>query len=56
MKKPTTRKERIEFIIQKKGRHVADIFILMTDKEVKSFFDAIYTTIKNAPDVTDQCH
>lgn len=53
MRKPNTRRERINFICQKKGKRIFDIFTLMTDKEVKQYFDAIYPLIKNKPDATD---
>lgn len=52
MKKPLNRRERIEFICQKKGKHISDIFTLMTDHEVKVYFDYIYPVIKEKPDVT----
>lgn len=54
MKKPNNRRDRINFIIQKKGRRVSDIFALMTDREVKLYFDAIWSRIKDAPDATAQ--
>ena len=50
MKKPSNRRDRINFILQKKGRRISDIFTLMTDKEVKQYFDAIWPRIKDAPD------
>ena len=53
MKKPTNRRDRIKFICQKKGNRISDIFTLMTDKEVKQFFDAIYPRIKDMPDATE---
>lgn len=52
MKKPSNRHERIEFICQKKGQRISDIFTLMTDREVKKYFDAIYLRIKDKPDAT----
>lgn len=52
MKKPSNRRERINFIIRKKGKRTADIFTLMTDREVKMFFDAIWPRIKDASDAT----
>lgn len=50
MKKPKSRKERIDFIIQKKGCHMLELFARMTDREVKQFFDFIYPSIKDVPD------
>lgn len=52
MKKPNTRRDRINFIIQKKGKRMSDIFSIMTDREVKQYFDAIYPIIKDKPDAT----
>lgn len=52
MKKPKSRKERINFIIQKKGKHTLELFASMTDREVKQFFDLIYPSIKDVPDAT----
>lgn len=53
MKKPANRRERIEFICRKKGNRASDIFTLMTDREVKTYFEYIYPAIKNKPDVTN---
>lgn len=60
MKKPRTRKERIEFIARKKGKRGAEFFIYMTDREVKNYFDLIYPAIKDILDAhpdddTAQC-
>lgn len=52
MKKPNTRKDRINFICQKKGKRILNIFVFMTDKEVKQYFDAVYPLIKDKPDAT----
>lgn len=52
MKKPQNRKERIEYICRKKGQRIADIFIYMTDREVKQYFEAIYPKIKDKEDAT----
>lgn len=54
MKKPSNRKERIDFIIRKKGKRISDIFIKMTDREVKNFFDKNYPIIKNKEDSTNK--
>lgn len=53
MRKPSNRRKRIEYICQKKGRRISDIFTLMTDKEVKSYFDAVYPSLKNKPDINE---
>ncbi|WP_313077025.1 hypothetical protein [Lacrimispora sp.] len=53
MKKPTTRKERLEFIEKKKGKRGTEIFLYMTDREVKKYFDLIYPSMKDRPDATD---
>ena len=52
MRKPANRRERIEFICQKKGNRMAVIFTYMTDKEVKQYFEAIYPRIKDKADAT----
>lgn len=52
MKKPSNRRERIEFICQKRGQRISDVFTLMTDREVKKYFDYIYPSIKDKPDMT----
>lgn len=52
MKKPANRRERIEFICRKKGNRISDIFTLMTDREVKMYFDCIYPKIIEKPDAT----
>ena len=54
MKKPSNRCERINFVCQKKGKHALEIFSLMTDREVKQFFDAIYPKIKDTPDAIER--
>lgn len=50
MKKPSNRRERIEFICRKKGYRMSDIFTLMTDREVKLYFDYAYPVLKDKPD------
>lgn len=52
MKKPSNRRERIEFICRKRGNRISDIFTLMTDREVKAYFDYIYPAIKDNQDAT----
>lgn len=52
MKKPSNRRERIDFICKKKGQRIKDTFIYMTDKELKLYFDILYPTLKNSPDAT----
>ena len=32
---------------RKKGNRISDIFTLITDKEIKQYFDAIYPRIKD---------
>lgn len=53
MKKPSNRQERIDFICKKRGQRISDIFILMTDRKVKKYFDYLYPVIKDKPDITD---
>lgn len=52
MKKTSNRRERIKFICQKRGQRISDIFILMTDQEVKQYFDAVYLNRRDKPDAT----
>jgi len=52
LKKPTARKERLEFIEKKKGKRGMDFFLYMTDREVKNYFDLLYPSIKDKPDAT----
>ena len=52
MKIPRTRSDRIKYICQKKGKRALEMFALMTDKEVKQYFDAVYPLIKDKPDAT----
>ena len=52
MRKPSNRIERINFICQKKGQRIKDIFIYMTDRELKRYFDMIYPLIKDKQDAT----
>ena len=53
MRKPKTRNERIKFICRKKGNRYLEMFALMTDREVKIFFDGLYPLIKDKPDSTN---
>lgn len=60
MRKPKTRTERIDFIQRKLEKHDQKIFVSMTDREVKRYFDQIYPLIKDktdmvSADVTVQC-
>lgn len=50
MKKPSNRKERIEFIDKKYGNDFARSFYKSTDKEVKEFVNLRYTALKNKED------
>lgn len=50
MRKPTNRKDRLKFIAQKKGVEFAQSLYLMTDSELKQFFDSIYETLCSKPD------
>lgn len=50
MKKPSNRKERMEFILLKLGADTVQSMYAMTDKEVKFFFDSIYPRIKDRDD------
>jgi len=52
VKKPRTRKERLQFLEKKKGRRGMEIFLYATDKEVKSFFELLYPSLKDKPDAT----
>lgn len=52
MRKPSNRKERINFICQKHGQRIKDIFIYMTDRELKQYFEMIYPLIKDKADAT----
>lgn len=50
MRKPKSRKERVAFLLQKKGKGFKELLACMTDREVKQFFDSIYPQIKDLPD------
>ncbi|ACA57570.1 hypothetical protein N494_18760 (plasmid) [Clostridium botulinum A2B7 92] len=51
MKKPANRKERVNFIIKKKGLDFANFTLLMSDGEVKKFFDKLWENgLRNMPD------
>lgn len=54
MKRPNNRRERIQFICRKKGWRASEIFALMTDKEVKQYFDAVYPLLRDKPDATPE--
>lgn len=54
MKKPSNRKERVKFIIRKLGRGYESAFALMTDREVKGFFDELYLKIKDREDFQEE--
>lgn len=54
MKKPSNRKERVEFIAKKKGLDFAFLMYYMTDGEVKTFFEKLYPTLKNMQDFSGE--
>jgi ribosomal protein S27AE len=54
MRKPTTRKERIEFLINKQGYTVASSLLTVTDREVKKYFDMFYKHLKDKEDVKEK--
>lgn len=50
VKKPNNRKTRIEFISKKLGLPNAQLFLTFTDKEVKTFVDNMYNSLKDKED------
>lgn len=47
--KPSNRKERLEWIQQKKGIDYVMGMYLLTDREVKKWFEKVYPYYKDAP-------
>jgi hypothetical protein len=50
MKKPSNRKERIDFIILKQGYDMASLLLSYTDKELRKHFDYLYPYLKDKED------
>lgn len=50
MRKPKTRKERLEFLRKKRGDLVTYMVAPMTDREFKKFFDGMYLAYKDKED------
>ena len=50
MKKPSNRKERIEFLMKKWGYDIVSGFVAYTDSEIKRLFEQHYSSLKNADD------
>ena len=52
MDKFKNRKSRIDFVAKKRGRRFVELFFVdMTDREVKQYFNLLYPSIKDLPDV-----
>lgn len=49
MGKPQSRKERLEWLREKKGIDYVMSMYAMTDKEVKDFFERVYPLYKDTP-------
>lgn len=49
MRKPRTRKERLEWLAYRKGIDYVTAMYAMTDHEVKVFFDQVYVRYKDLP-------